>query len=211
MKKIFLALMAVAAISFVGCKPKNAPEGGKEQGQEQGETKPTCTDVKLYYEVKLTGKISDYVKLNLRYIEIPDSNNIGVKENITSDWKFEEYTVAKGDTAYYGIEPSIRATELYKQALTDEAKFKTMAESNSTLLIAMYMKKILSDGSVDNWPIFRDTISLSSASFDPSQKDAMLRELENPESTAHFCTWRDADAYGDNVVSNWIPFFWDRH
>lgn len=208
MRKIFLALMAVAAITLVGCKPQNTPEGGKEQG---GDTISLCTDVKLYYEVKLTGKISDYVKLNLRYIEIPDSNKIGVKENITSDWKYEEYTVAKGDTACYGIEPSIRATELYKQALTDEAKFKTMVESNSTLVVLMCEKKTLSNGSVDLWPISKHTIDLSSASFDPSQKDAMLRELEKTEPIAHYFTWRDADEYGDRISTTEIPNFWDRH
>lgn len=203
-----MVLMAVAAIAFVGCKPQNAPEGDKKPEEQP---KPTCVDVKLYYEVKLTGNIVDYVKLNLRYIEIPDSNKIGVKENITSDWKYQEYTVEKGDTAFYGIEPSIRATELYKQALVDEAKYKTMAESNSTLLVVMCCKKILSDGSVDVWPMSRDTVDLSAAPFDPSQKDAMLAELESHDPLAHYFTWRDADEYGDYTSSIHIPFFWDRH
>lgn len=198
-----MMLMALAAISFVGCKPKNAPEDDKKD-----EPKVTTTDVKLFYEVKLTGAITDYVKFNLRYIDIPDTNKISVKENIVADWKSDEFTVVKGDTAYYGIEPSFRATELFKQALTDEAKYKTMVESNSTLVVTMGYKRILSDGSLDIWPISQDSIGLSvENAFNPEDMAQAVADLERSHPIAHWILW-SVDNY---ISSQWMPNFWDRH
>lgn len=205
MKKLFLAMMAVAAIAFVGCKPQNEPEGGKEEG---GETKVTCTDVKLYYEVKFTGKMADYVKLNMRYVNIPDSNDILVKENIISDWTPEGYSVKQGVTAVYGLEPSLRASELFKQTFDDEAKHKTMVESNSTLVITMGHKSTFSDGRVDLWPACNYTFSLSEIPFDKSKKDAIINSLEKSANpVAYSFLWDNEDYLNSKPISN----FWDRH
>lgn len=206
MKKLFLAMMAVAAITFVGCKPQNEPEKDKDQ-EPGGETKVTLTDVKLYYDVKLTGKIADYVKLNLRYIEIPDSNNIAVKENIVADWKYDEYTVEKGNAAVYGIEPSIRVTELFKQTFSSEEKNKTMVESNSTLVITMGYIGTFSDGHVDVWPIGTDSIGLSNMPFDKSQEKAMIDEVEGAKPFAHSFLWDKEGVVHSEPIHN----FWYRH
>lgn len=201
MKKIFLALMAVAAIAFVGCKPQNEPDKDKDK-----EPEVTCTDVTVFYDVELSGKIADYVKLDIRYIEIPDSNKISVKQNVTESWKYNEFPVTKGMTVYYGIECSMRPTELFKEAIKDEAKYKAMVESGSKLRIALREEANYTDGTSKEVEGTKFGVDFSGYT-DMSLADQLAAKVERIEGYAYQLTW-DND---NNVLAKIIDLFWDRH
>lgn len=196
MRKIFMALMAVAAISFVGCKPKDAPEEPK-------------SEMKLFYEVKLTGNVTDYVKLNMRYVESPDSDNIAVKENIIAEIEYDEYTVQQGVMATCGVEPSVRVTELFKQLFTDEAKYNTMVKSNPKLFIAMGYKITLPDGSLKAEYINKDSIELATLAYYKEQMGLTIHTVEYNafQPIAATILWDGQD----KVDTDYIYEFWKRH
>lgn len=196
MRKLFMALMAVAAISFVGCKPQNTPEEPK-------------SEMKLFYEVKLTGNVTDYVKLNMRYVNIPDSNDILVKENIVAEREYDEYTVQKEVVTTCGVEPSVRVTELFKQLFTDQAKYNTMVTSNPKLFIAMGYKITLPDGSLKTEYINKDSVELATLVYAPQQMNLTIYMVEKnvAQPIAATILWDGQDKVNTDYITN----FWNRH
>ncbi len=191
-----MALMAVAAISFVGCKPKNAPEEPK-------------SEMKLFYEVKLTGNVTDYVKLNMRFVESPDSNNIAVKEDIIAELEYDEYTVQKDVVTTCGVEPSVRVTELFKQLFTDDAKYNTMVASKPKFFVGMGYKTTHPDGRVDVKYLSKDSIELATLVY---YKELMAETIHTVEKNAAqpiaaTILWDGQD----KVDEDYICEFWKRH
>lgn len=196
MKKLFLALMAMAAITMVGCKPQDAPEEPK-------------SEMKIFYEVKLTGNVTDYVKLNMRYVESPDSNNIATKEDIIAEREYDEYTVQKDVVTTCGVEPSVRVTELFKQVFTDQAKYNTMVASNPKLFIAMGYKITLPDGSIKAEYINKDSVELATLVYFPDLMNLTIDYLEKDAAQPIAATilWDGQD----KVNIDYIYEFWKRH
>lgn len=109
MKKLFMAIMAVAAISLVGCKDKNTPSGsGNEGGGEQKDTTvtpPAGDDVP-----------EGYVRILIQVPDGEECHGIYMKGNLNgSDWS--------GENTYIGLESG--------STPVDEAiRFKRIAENS---------------------------------------------------------------------------------
>jgi len=116
MKKLFMAIMAVAAISLVGCKDKNTPSGGNEGGGEQKKDStvtPTGDDVP-----------EGYVRILIQVPDGEECHGIYFKGSLNgSDWSDANSYVGL-ENAKEPVETAIRFKRIADKSDFFQADFK---------------------------------------------------------------------------------------